>query len=441
MTSMLNQADQKVDSLVVRPIVEACGTVHLPGSKSISNRALLLAALADGTTRLEGLLKADDTERMIESLVKLGIKIERVDDETALVAGCGGKFPVRHAELFIGNAGTAARTLSAVLAFANGNYTIDGVARMRERPIADLIAALRELGAQITCTEREGFLPLEFRPASNLGSSVHVRGNVSSQYLTAILMVAPLIAPAQGLCISIKGELISRPYVEMTVKMMRRFGAQVEPEDGGFRVMSGTYKAQSCYQVEADASSASYFLALGALTGGPVTVTGVGEDSLQGDVAFADVLADMGAKVDKTKNSITVSRSPDAALTGIDVDCTMIPDAAMTLVPMALSCTGAVRLTGIGFWRVKETDRLKAMACEMRKFGAIVEEGEDWILAARPVDGIHNAVVETYDDHRMAMSLALAAASGAEVTVLDPGCTAKTFPTYFALLESLCRFK
>ena len=441
MTSMLNQADQKVDSLVVRPIVEACGTVHLPGSKSISNRALLLAALADGTTRLEGLLKADDTERMIESLVKLGIKIERVDDETALVAGCGGKFPVRHAELFIGNAGTAARTLSAVLAFANGSYTIDGVARMRERPIADLIAALRELGAQITCTEREGFLPLEFRPASNLGSSVHVRGNVSSQYLTAILMVAPLIAPAQGLCISIKGELISRPYVEMTVKMMRRFGAQVEPEDGGFRVMPGTYKAQSCYQVEADASSASYFLALGALTGGPVTVTGVGEDSLQGDVAFADVLADMGAKVDKTKNSITVSRSPDAALTGIDVDCTMIPDAAMTLVPMALSCTGAVRLTGIGSWRVKGTDRLKAMACEMRKFGAIVEEGEDWILAARPVDGIHNAVVETYDDHRMAMSLALAAASGAEVTVLDPGCTAKTFPTYFALLESLCRFK
>ena len=172
-----------------------------------------------------------------------------------------------------------------------------------------------------------------------------------------------------------------------------------------------------------------------------MTVTGVGEDSLQGDVAFADVLADMGAKVDKTKNSITVSRSPDAALTGIDVDCTMIPDAAMTLVPMALSCTGAVRLTGIGSWRVKETDRLKAMACEMRKFGAIVEEGEDWILAARPVDGIHNAVVETYDDHRMAMSLALAAASGAEVTVLDPGCTAKTFPTYFALLESLCRFK
>ena len=212
MTSMLNQADQKVDSLVVRPIVEACGTVHLPGSKSISNRALLLAALADGTTRLEGLLKADDTERMIESLVKLGIKIERVDDETALVAGCGGKFPVRHAELFIGNAGTAARTLSAVLAFANGSYTIDGVARMRERPIADLIAALRELGAQITCTEREGFLPLEFRPASNLGSSVHVRGNVSSQYLTAILMVAPLIAPAQGLCISIKGELISRMW-------------------------------------------------------------------------------------------------------------------------------------------------------------------------------------------------------------------------------------
>ena len=439
MTQTHNSENQKVDSFVVRPIIEASGIVKLPGSKSISNRALLLAALADGTTRLEGLLRADDTERMIESLAKLGIRIERINEQTVVVEGCSGCIPVKRAELFIGNAGTAARTLTAMLAFAGGHYKIDGIARMRERPIGDLIVALRELGAQIECTNREGFLPLEFGPAAALGSSVHVRGSVSSQYLTAILMVAPLIAPTQGLRIAIEGELISRPYVEMTVKMMRRFGAQIEPEDAGYRVMPGTYRAQSRYQVEADASGASYFLALGALAGGPVTVTGVGKDSLQGDIAFADVLERMGARVEKTENSITVSRSPEVALTGIDVDCTMIPDAAMTFVPMALSCTGAVRLTGIGSWRVKETDRLKAMACEMRKFGAIVKEGEDWILAARPVDGICSAVVETYDDHRMAMSLALAAASGAEVTVLDPGCTAKTFPTYFELLESLCR--
>ncbi len=426
-------------AFLVRPITAASGTVRLPGSKSISNRALLIAALAQGTTRLEGLLKADDTDRMIESLVRLGVKIERIDDETAVVEGCAGKIPAREAELFIGNAGTAARTLTALLAFAGGRYRLDGIARMRERPIGDLIAALRELGALIVCENKEGYLPLVFEPAKPSKSCVHVRGSVSSQYLTALLLTAPLIAPAQGLDIVIVGDLISRPYVEMTVAMMRRFGIEVEQLSEGYRVHPGLYQAKEVYRVEADASSASYFLALGALTGGPVTVEGVGSESLQGDVAFADVLARMGAEVKKDRHSITVRRAPGVALTGIDVDCTAIPDAAMTLVPMALSCTGAVRLTGVGSWRVKETDRLKAMASEMRKFGAIVEEGEDWICAARPVDDIKDAVVETYDDHRMAMSLALAAASGAAVTVLDPGCTAKTFPSYFSVLEGLCR--
>lgn len=433
------KASAPAGSVVVPPIVHASGTVKLPGSKSISNRALLLAALADSTTRLTGLLKADDTDRMIESLEKLGIKIGRIDEQTAIVHGCGGRIPVRAAELFIGNAGTAARTLTALLAFAGGRYRIDGIARMRERPIGDLVNALRELGANIDYEMHEGSLPLTFSPAHCTSPFVHIKGNVSSQFLTALLMVSPMIAPAEGLEIRIMGELISRPYVEMTVAMMRRFGATVEALPEGYRVMPGVYRSQPDYRVEADASSASYFLALGALTGGPVTVTGVGKGSLQGDVAFADVLRRMGAEVSYTEDSITVARAAGVALTGVDVDCTTIPDAAMTFVPMALSCTGAVRLTGIGSWRVKETDRLKAMATEMRKFGAIVEEGEDWICAARPVDGVRDAVVKTYDDHRMAMSLSLAAASGATVTVLDAGCTAKTFPEYFKVLEGLCR--
>lgn len=427
------------DRFVVRPVTHAEGTVALPGSKSISNRALFLAAMAEGTTRLEGLLKADDTDRMIDSLERLGIGMRRLAPDVVEVQGCAGRMPVKTAELFVGNAGTAARSLTALLAFAGGSYRMDGIARMRERPIGDLLAALRELGAEIVCENKDGCLPLVFSPALPRSAVVHIRGSVSSQYLTALLMTAPMIAPPEGLEICIVGELISRPYVEMTAAMMRSFGAQVTKTPGGYRVAPGTYRARSVCRVEADASSASYFLALGALAGGPVTVTGVGEGSLQGDVAFADVLERMGAEVTKTADSITVRRPAGVALTGVDVDCTAIPDAAMTLVPMALCATGAVRLTGIASWRVKETDRIKAMTTEMRKFGAVVEEGEDWILAAHPVDGVRDAVVETYDDHRMAMSLALAAAAGAEVTVLDPGCTAKTFPNFFEAFESLCR--
>lgn len=412
------------------PVLKASGTVKLPGSKSISNRALMLAASAFGRTHLTGLLRADDTERMLESLTKLGVKVT-ADGDAAVIEGAGGFFPVKSAELFIGNAGTAARTLTAALAFAGGHYRLDGIERMRERPIGDLLAALRTLGADVTCEIKEGFLPLVFRPAVPVGRRVSVRGNVSSQYLTALLLTAPLIAPEEGLEITVEGELISRPYIDITLAMMKTFGADVTVTKKGFRVAKGGYRAQEDYAVEGDASGASYFLALGALTGGPVRVEGVGRNSLQGDAAFADVLEQMGAVITRGDRYIEASLSAGKVLKGITLDCTKIPDAAMTLVPMALKTEGAVRLTGIASWRVKETDRIAAMAAEMNKFGARVESGPDWIEVERGATVAENVEVATYDDHRMAMSFSLAAAAGVPVVIKDPGCTAKTYPAYF----------
>ena len=412
------------------PVTKASGTVKLPGSKSISNRALMLAALASGRTRLTGLLRADDTERMLESLTKLGVKVT-ADGDTAVIEGAGGFFPVKSAQLFIGNAGTAARTLTAALAFAGGHYRLDGIERMRERPIGDLLAALRTLGADVTCEIKEGFLPLVFRPAVPVGRRVSVRGNVSSQYLTALLLTAPLIAPEEGLEITVEGELISRPYIDITLAMMKTFGADVTVTKKGFRVAKGGYCAQEDYAVEGDASGASYFLALGALTGGPIRVEGVGRNALQGDAAFADVLEQMGAVITRGDRYIEASLSAGKVLKGITLDCTKIPDAAMTLVPMALKTEGPVRLTGIASWRVKETDRIAAMAAEMKKFGAKVASGPDWIEVERGATVAENVEVATYDDHRMAMSFSLAAAAGVPVVIKDPGCTAKTYPAYF----------
>lgn len=412
------------------PVTKASGTVKLPGSKSISNRALMLAALASGRTRLTGLLRADDTERMLESLTKLGVKVT-ADGDTAVIEGAGGFFPVKSAQLFIGNAGTAARTLTAALAFAGGHYRLDGIERMRERPIGDLLAALRTLGADITCEMKEGFLPLVFRPAVPVGRRVSVRGNVSSQYLTALLLTAPLIAPEEGLEITVEGELISRPYIDITLAMMNTFGADVTVTKKGFLVAKGGYCAQEDYAVEGDASGASYFLALGALTGGPIRVEGVGRNALQGDAAFADVLEQMGAVITRGDRYIEASLPTGKALKGITLDCTKIPDAAMTLVPMALKTEGPVRLTGIASWRVKETDRIAAMAAEMNKFGVRVESGPDWIEVERGATVEENVEVATYDDHRMAMSFSLAAVAGVPVVIKDPGCTAKTYPAYF----------
>ncbi len=428
------------EKITVPAIKSARGAVALPGSKSISNRALLIAALADGTTHLNGLLRADDTDRMIDSLKKLGVGIRFVSETEVFVEGCAGKIMQKSADLFVGNAGTAARSLTALLAFAGGNYRLDGVERMRERPIGDLVEALCRMGADITYEIREGFPPLLFKPAHSLKNRICVRGNVSSQYLTAILLTAPIAAPAEGLEIVIEGELISKPYVEMTVRMMRDFGAQVNETPQGYRVMPGFYRAKDNYLVEADASGASYFLALGALASGPVMVTGVGRNSIQGDIVFAEALSRMGASVVCDDGSITVSCRAATKLNGLQLDCTAIPDAAMTFVPMALCCEGEIHLTGIASWRVKETDRLAALACEMRKFGAVVKEGQDWIRVCKPADGsIRDAEVDTYDDHRMAMSLALAACAGVSVTVRDPKCTAKTFPDFFDKFFSLVR--
>ena len=439
------------ETLTIAPIRHAQGEVRLPGSKSISNRALLLAALAQGSTELEGLLDADDTRVMITALRALGVDVQR-DGDRALVQGCGGHFPVREAQLHLGNAGTAMRPLTAALAFAGGHYRLDGVARMRERPIGDLVDALNAMGARIRYEGAPGFPPLLIEPmaqplvAAGADAAIRVRGDVSSQFLSGLLMAAPAQAPAQGLQILVEGTLISQPYVALTLAMMRQFGARVAQEGGGYRVYPDAYRTPGHYRIEGDASGASYFLALGAIAGGPVRVNGVGRASLQGDVAFTAVLEAMGAQVEMGETWIEV-RAGAAASTGpggrplplqaVDTDATAIPDAAMTAAVLALFAPGTTRLRGIGSWRVKETDRIAAMAAELGKLGAQLDSGPDWIAVAAPRI-LQDAVIDTYDDHRMAMCLALAAAAGVCVHIRDPGCVAKTYPDFFHELERLC---
>lgn len=438
---MVNETSTQ-DVLSVEPISRASGSVYLPGSKSISNRALLLSALCEGKTELTGLLKAEDTERMLEALTKLGVGV--TEEKATLTVSSQGEFPVKKADIFVGNAGTVARMLTAALAFSDGYYSLDGVARMRERPIGDLVDALRSLGANISYLMNPGFLPIAIAPAKLQGNFVRVRGNVSSQFLTALLLMAPIWAQkltkeagvAKPFQIEIDGPLISRPYVQMTVAMMALFGAKIKESEKSYVIDPVGYKTPNHYAIEADASAASYFLALGALSGGPVRVIGVGENSLQGDVRFADSLKEMGATVAFTENSIEVSRDLKKPLTGIHLNCLAIPDAAMTFVPMALKTKTEVYLEGIGSWRVKETDRLEAMAKEVAKFGTRVESGSDWIRVATTPQ-LKSARVATYNDHRMAMSFALAACAGVRVEIENPACTAKTFPNFFKTLFSL----
>jgi 3-phosphoshikimate 1-carboxyvinyltransferase len=424
--------------LTVAPIAHAAGQVALPGSKSISNRVLLLAALAQGTTELVGLLEADDTRVMLKALEALGVAVER-DGECVRIGGCSGRFPNRRADLFLGNAGTAMRSLAAALAFAGGHYRLDGVARMRERPIGDLVTALNALGARVDYLGAAGYPPLAIAPAALAAADrVQVKGDVSSQFVSGLLMAAPLIAPAagahEGLTIEVPGPLISQPYVTMTLKLMARFGVAVEQRGQHFVVPRAGYLSPGRLRVEGDASGASYFLALGAIAGGPVRVTGVGTDSVQGDVAFADLLAAMGARIDRGADWIEAHAA--GPLQAIDWDCTQIPDAAMTAAVVACFARGRTRLAGIGSWRVKETDRIAAMATELRKLGAQVEEGPDWIAVYGPAS-LREATVDTYDDHRMAMCCALAAAAGVPVHVKDPRCVAKTFPGFFTRLSAL----
>ncbi len=426
------------ESIDLAHATRASGTLRLPGSKSISNRTLLLAALAEGTTQVRGLLDSDDTSVMLEALRTLGVALspgERAGDW--VVTGAPAGFPVKEASLFLGNAGTAFRSLTAALALGDGNYRLEGVARMHERPIGDLVDALRQAGASIRYEGREGFPPLAIGPCvARANAVVGVRGEVSSQFLTALLIA--LGAAGGGTRIEVAGELISKPYVEMTLALMARFGVRVERE--GFRAFTvpagARYRSPGTAAVEGDASSASYFLAAGLLGGGPLRVEGVGRASLQGDVRFAEVIAAMGGEVSVGDDWIEVSgRLP---LKPLDADLNTIPDAAMTAAVLALFATGTSRLRNIASWRVKETDRLAAMATELRKFGAIVEEGAA-SLAITPPPGFaggavsHERVaVDTYDDHRMAMCFALAAFGPVPVRINDPGCVSKTYPGFFA---------
>ncbi|AMG89581.1 3-phosphoshikimate 1-carboxyvinyltransferase [Bordetella bronchiseptica] len=423
----------------------ARGEVALPGSKSISNRVLLLAALAEGSTEITGLLDSDDTRVMLAALRQLGVSVGEVADGCVTIEGVA-RFPTEQAELFLGNAGTAFRPLTAALALMGGDYRLSGVPRMHERPIGDLVDALRQFGAGIEYLGQAGYPPLRIGGGSiRVDGPVRVEGSVSSQFLTALLMAAPVLARRSGqdITIEVVGELISKPYIEITLNLMARFGVSVRRD--GWRAFTiardAAYRGPGRMAIEGDASTASYFLALGAIGGGPVRVTGVGEDSIQGDVAFAATLAAMGADVRYGPGWIEtrgVRVAEGGRLKAFDADFNLIPDAAMTAATLALYADGPCRLRNIGSWRVKETDRIHAMHTELEKLGAGVQSGADWLEVAPPAPGgWRDAHIGTWDDHRMAMCFSLAAFGPAAVRILDPGCVSKTFPDYFDVYAGL----
>ncbi len=434
-----------IEFIELGPYIKAEGEVALPGSKSISNRVLLLSALAKGKTTLKGLLDADDTQVMRAALKTLGIKIDETDDD-CVVQGCAGRLPNQKADLFMGNAGTAIRPLTAALAILGGDYRLHGVPRMHERPIGDLVDGLRMVGAQVAYEQQEGYPPLKISQGQiRTNELIKVRGDVSSQFLTALLMSLPLVAKNE-ICIEVIGELISKPYIDITLKLMKRFGVDVRndnwqkfyiPANGG-----QPYNSPGTLYVEGDASSASYFLAAGAISQGPVRVTGVGRNSIQGDVAFAEALNQMGANVMAGDDWIEVRGvdTPSGKLQGIELNCLAIPDAAMTLAVAALFAEGSTKLTGIASWKVKETDRIAAMAKELRKVGAMVDAGDDYIQITppkkwqSPPEGI-----DTYDDHRMAMCFSLSALGPLRIRINDPACVAKTFPEYFKEFSQIAK--
>ena len=438
-------------------LTSAGGTVRLPGSKSISNRVLLLAALSTGHTDIVDLLDSDDTQVMLKALAQLGCRIETQPDGALRVHGLGGQLPVKQAPLFLGNAGTAMRPLTAALALLSatqgGLFTLSGVPRMHERPIGDLVDALRPLGCVIECTGNEGYPPLRLAGGQlKLSAPIKVRGDVSSQFLTALLLALPLVSQQQALTIEVVGELISKPYIEITLNLLARFGIQVQREGWSrFTIPQGSrYQSPGTIHVEADASSASYFIATGAIAGSEhaVRIEGVGSASIQGDIRFIEAAQAMGAQVASGPNWLEVRRGA-WPLKAIDLDCNHIPDAAMTLAVMALYADGTTRLRNIASWRVKETDRIAAMAIELRKLGAVVVEGEDFIEVTPPPAGPQgstwqHASIHTYDDHRMAMCFSLAAFNPlaptatadrpVSVRIEDPRCVGKTFPDYFEAL-------
>jgi len=424
-----------MNTLTLKPIEKINGEINLPGSKSFSNRALLLASLAKGTTRITNLLESDDTRHMLNALSQLGIKYTLSDDKTeCIVVGNGGPIDSEgFEELFLGNAGTAMRPLCAALCLGKGSFLLTGEPRMKERPIGHLVDALRQAGANIKYIESEGYPPLQIEANGLLGGKVEIEGAISSQFLTALLFAAPMAK--EDMTISILGELVSKPYIDITLHIMKTFGVNVQNNNyETFKIKAGqTYKAVEHYMVEGDASSASYFLAAAAIKGGTVKVTGIGKKSIQGDVAFVDVLEKMGAKVEWGDDFVSVTK---AELNAIDMDFNHIPDAAMTIATTALFVEGTTVLRNIYNWRVKETDRLFAMATELRKVGAEVEEGEDYLKITSPKQ-LKHAAIDTYDDHRIAMCFSLLALDPVSVTINEPECTAKTFPTYFDVLESI----
>ncbi len=430
----------------------ASGTVTLPGSKSISNRVLLLSALCQGTTVVHDLLDSDDTRVMLAALRQLGCGVD-VQGTTVTITGLGGQLKHHDAiEFFMGNAGTAMRPLTAALAVLGGDFTLKGVPRMHERPIGDLVDALRLLGCSIDYLGNDGFPPLHIgQPSLKVDAPIQVRGDVSSQFLTALLMALPLAAKTQDIVIDVVGELISKPYIDITLNLLARYGIAVK-RDGWqrFTIPQGCrYQSPGTIHVEADASSASYFIALGAIAEGEgIRIQGVGADSIQGDIRFMDAAAQMGAKITSGPNWLEIKRGA-WPLKAIELDCNHIPDAAMTLAVMALYADGPTTLRNIASWRVKETDRIVAMAAECRKLGATVEEGPDWLRVHPLPNGQHvnpsaqgqwqAASIHTYDDHRVAMCFSLAAFNADQVPVRieDPKCVAKTFPDYFEALFSV----
>ena len=424
-----------MESLTLQPINKIQGEVNLPGSKSVSNRALLLAALAKGTTRLTNLLDSDDIRHMLNALTTLGVQYQLSEDKTeCVVEGLGHPFSVSEpVELFLGNAGTAMRPLAAALCLGEGEYVLTGEPRMKERPIGHLVTALQQAGASIEYLENENYPPLKIMGTGLKSGMVSIDGSISSQFLTAFLMSAPL---AEGeVRIKIEGELVSKPYIDITLHIMKQFGVNVVNNDyQEFVIPAGQhYVAPGDFLVEGDASSASYFLAAAAIKGGEVKVTGIGKNSIQGDIRFADALEKMGAEIEWGEDYV-IARA--GKLKGIDMDYNHIPDAAMTIATTALFAEGTTAIRNVYNWRVKETDRLSAMATELRKVGAEVEEGEDYIIV-KPVAQLKHAAIDTYDDHRMAMCFSLVALSDTPVTINDPKCTSKTFPDYFDKLKSL----
>lgn len=422
-------------TLTLAPISHIAGEVHLPGSKSISNRVLLLAALAKGQTRITNLLDSDDVKHMLNALTTLGVQYRLSACRTQCdVQGLGGLFQQTAAvELFLGNAGTAMRPLTAALAASDVDVILTGEPRMYERPIGHLVDALRQWQADIRYLENDGFPPLRIKGKTLTGGRISIDGSISSQFLTAVLMIAPLLAGDSE--IVIEGELVSKPYIDITLALMSRFGVTVENQQYQRFLVTGNqcYHSPGQWLVEGDASSASYFLAAAAIKGGTIKVTGIGKHAVQGDIHFADALEAMGASVEWADDYIAVTRN---TLRGIDRDYNAIPDAAMTIATTALFAEGPTVIRNIYNWRVKETDRLAAMATELRKVGAEVEEGQDYIKVTPPVV-LKHASIATYNDHRMAMCFSLVALSDIAVTIEDPDCTAKTFPSYFDVFKSL----